>query len=475
MSVQSKIVAALLGVFVALQVPLSLIERRLNGSEGVYWQTMRHLEAGRKLYSEIFYSQLPLFIETARLGRVLPVLDLYGGRLMMLLFAPLALLCTFLIVRRLVSPAAGALAVLLLAVDPLFFNLSHQLTGEIPALALTLLGAWIILNLSTAGARRARWLTLAAGAVLGVAVQLKALMILPIVVMAGLWMLWNAKPVIRRWQEPALILSICALINLICLAWFGWFSGGGPAQLQGGMASHFAEQGGLHLGANLKSVYKAKDYSAGFLQIVAPWFALSIFLMWGTRLDELARKLLIVSLSLFALLFFYIRLNTDHLVLFSPLGAAAVAAMFTLRPRPDRMLHYIPIVYCVFVSAVITIREDSWYPQPANNGYERSKRKIEAEIPPDGFLLGNHPFLITAANRMMPPEFADFSAARAASRSLTCATIENRIQKGDIQGFVLTRKGLEDLECGDDDLKALVLRHFPKVIHEDSRTSVFVR
>lgn len=110
-------------IYIALQIPFLFANQGFNGSEGVYWQVLRQLQAGHTLHSEVYCTQFPLFIELARFGRFLPFEDLPAARIMMALFAPFAILGFYSLLREKYAPTLCGIAAGLLAIDP-FFSIS---------------------------------------------------------------------------------------------------------------------------------------------------------------------------------------------------------------------------------------------------------------------------------------------------------------------------------------------------------------
>src|SRR5436190_4063652 len=89
--------------------------RRYSGNydEGVYWQSLRALDHGHHLFTQVFSSQPPLFLLS-----VLPLFHIGGpsiaaGRVAILLFAGIGLVATFML-GKLVDRTTGVVAVALL-------------------------------------------------------------------------------------------------------------------------------------------------------------------------------------------------------------------------------------------------------------------------------------------------------------------------------------------------------------------------
>ena len=107
--------------------------------EGVYWQTLRAMSAGHPLYYQTFYSQPPFFMLS-----VYPFFALLGGTLWSARFgivvvSLLALPGAFLLGKALNGRIGAIVALLLIAVDPLYLAQSQTLQAEAPSVAFELL------------------------------------------------------------------------------------------------------------------------------------------------------------------------------------------------------------------------------------------------------------------------------------------------------------------------------------------------
>ena len=107
--------------------------------EGVYWQSLRAMSGGYHLYEQIFYSQPPLFLLS-----IYPLYKLFGStivsaRVGVAILSLLGLPGSYLMGKALGGRAGGVVAVVLLAVTPMYFVQSHVLEAEGPATALLFL------------------------------------------------------------------------------------------------------------------------------------------------------------------------------------------------------------------------------------------------------------------------------------------------------------------------------------------------
>ena len=141
--------------------------------EGAYWQSLRSLAAGHRLFSEVFSSQPPFFL----LG-LFPFYALFGqtlvaARLGVVLYSLLGLAGLYYIARATGGRAAALLALALLIVDPLYLNASYSLQAEGPAVALGAAGVALAAVASRVIGPPRRLLALASGIVIGLGIMAK--------------------------------------------------------------------------------------------------------------------------------------------------------------------------------------------------------------------------------------------------------------------------------------------------------------
>lgn len=146
-----------------------------DDDEGVYWQSLRSLDHGHRLFSDVYSSQPPAFLGMiepfyALLGR-----DLTAARIGVLTISLLGVAAGMLAVAELAGRAAALLAGVLLALDPLTLRESVTLQSDQPAVALILLALALAARSRRASPRGRVMLAGAAGAALAVGVLTKLL------------------------------------------------------------------------------------------------------------------------------------------------------------------------------------------------------------------------------------------------------------------------------------------------------------
>jgi 4-amino-4-deoxy-L-arabinose transferase-like glycosyltransferase len=162
----------------ACLIALTFALQKLHGQiveydDGVYWQSLRGMADGHSLFASVFSSQPPLFL----LG-IYPFYAIFGqslaaARLALLLFSLVGVAGAYVAGRALGRPVIGAVACLLLSLDPLYKGSAHAVQVELPSIALQIWAvAFAALAMRSTGGRRA-WLVVSAGVALGCALLTK--------------------------------------------------------------------------------------------------------------------------------------------------------------------------------------------------------------------------------------------------------------------------------------------------------------
>jgi 4-amino-4-deoxy-L-arabinose transferase-like glycosyltransferase len=166
--------AMLIAVPAAARAPL-LFATQFDYDEGVYWQSLRALAAGHRLFAEVYSSQPPGFLVL-----LTPFYDLLGRDLLaaragaaMISLAGVAAAYALGVSAggRAVGLAAGALV----ALDPLLLRESVALQAEGPAIALALVAIALAASASLDHGRRSVALAAGAGAALAAGGMVKLL------------------------------------------------------------------------------------------------------------------------------------------------------------------------------------------------------------------------------------------------------------------------------------------------------------
>jgi Dolichyl-phosphate-mannose-protein mannosyltransferase len=107
-----------------------------NYDEGVYWSSLRAMYAGNGLFTSVFSSQPPFFLLSLYPLVALLGPTLFAARLGVVVFSLIGILGIYLLARRLGGPWAGIIAAILLTGDYLYFIQSQTLDAEVPCIAL---------------------------------------------------------------------------------------------------------------------------------------------------------------------------------------------------------------------------------------------------------------------------------------------------------------------------------------------------
>ncbi|MGH7786197.1 MAG: ArnT family glycosyltransferase, partial [Candidatus Binatia bacterium] len=155
----------------------------LNPDEGINAMKALLVAHGHPLYVEVWSDQPPLFTHLLRAWFDLVGWDLVAGRGLVLLCAGLIVFTVTDMVRQAAGRLAGLAAAVILCTDAYFQAFSISLMIGVPALALALLGLWMVRRWH--GERRPAWL-LCSGACLGAALGIKliAALLVPIAFVA---------------------------------------------------------------------------------------------------------------------------------------------------------------------------------------------------------------------------------------------------------------------------------------------------
>ncbi|HEY1352590.1 MAG TPA: phospholipid carrier-dependent glycosyltransferase [Ktedonobacteraceae bacterium] len=227
----SAVLLLLLAAVVMRLFSLNAPFDRDSYDEGVYWQSLRAMQAGGVLYHTIFYAQPPAFLLTT-----FPVYRLFGGtlesaRLAIALVSLLALPGVYLLGRALAGRAGALAALLLLVINPFVLAESQIIQAEASSVAFTFLATGCALQWwrQPAGWRGCCWAALA-GAALVVSVLCKLLCISTLVpvlslALARAWQVWHRRPEAGNWLP---ILAGCGGALLAGLALLLPFAGSFP-------------------------------------------------------------------------------------------------------------------------------------------------------------------------------------------------------------------------------------------------------
>ena len=165
---------ALAACDVALMLALQTLQgRSVDYDEGVYWQSLRAMASGHPLFGSVFSSQPPLFLLSVYPFYMIFGQSLSAARLALIIFSLAGVTGTYVAGRALGHRTIGAVACLLLSLDPLYEHGAHTLQAELPSIALQVWAVACAALAMRATGRRRGSLAACAGVLLGCALLTK--------------------------------------------------------------------------------------------------------------------------------------------------------------------------------------------------------------------------------------------------------------------------------------------------------------
>lgn len=461
------LLAAVLMRLSALGAPFD----RDSYDEGVYWQSLRAMQAGGVLYRTIFYSQPPAFLLTAFPIYSLSGATLTSARLAIALLSLLAFPGTYLLGKALAGRAGGLAALLLLVVNPFFLAESQIIQAEASSVAFTLLAVGCGLQWwrHPEGWRGSCWAALA-GAALVVSIFCKLLCLATLapllcLALARAWRVWRAWPEGggRRGLWPILAGIGGALLTalLLLLPFIGSFADFWQSVVTFHQVAGAAVPGTLD--ANLIRLEPA---------LFSP---LTLVAIYGTLVALLRRDWLVVPLlawllvTLFLLATFH-PLFPHHIIALEPpliaLAVLGVAGGASYRPAfhrlsqlgftPDRVAPWIGRVAALLIvcTSLLSLGQDIQYYRATSsiavgdavlspwaglqfltargssgggNPWQSELRvasDLRSAITREQWVVTDAQFIAGLADRDTPPALVDTSTIRIDTRYVTLSEIE---------------------------------------------------
>jgi 4-amino-4-deoxy-L-arabinose transferase-like glycosyltransferase len=157
--------------FLALEL-VSLYAGNRDYDEGVYWQSLRAMGRGEPLFTSVFATEPPAFYYTL-LPFYLLGHSIEAIRLGVLVVATAGVAAAYLAGRFLAGPAAGAIALVLVATAPFYLQQAAVLQADGPGIALALLAVALALGAVRSAGRRQLLLVTLSGVTLSIAMGTK--------------------------------------------------------------------------------------------------------------------------------------------------------------------------------------------------------------------------------------------------------------------------------------------------------------
>lgn len=437
-----------LAVFAASRLALVGIASEREYDEGVYLLSARAVAGGEALFTQVFSSQPPAFLESLALVLRATGDSLAHAQLFSLAWALLAMSATAAVARRLAGPVAAPLAAAALAVSVTFTNLAHMVQAEVPSLALAMASMAMALDSRARNWNRIRLVV--SGLLFGAALLFK-FFAAPLALPIGLLLLVKSddEDATRQWQDgstqpwqadlrrgvPRAVvwsLSAAALLLLPLLFYDA------TALYTQTISFHVAKFAAYRATPNA-NLWRAWHVIAEDPVVSLAAAAGLVLLTFGNRLA--AAWLGVWGGAMLVVIRKQTPLFWRHLLLVSPPLAILAACAFALPLlRAGRFLRAVVVVGAIVTMAlpvavhpdgvrglVPTIPDPSWVPWPVPKSLTKESARalqqtaewIAANTGAGELVGGDDPLAIYLAGRRAPGQLCDTSMARIVARSLT--------------------------------------------------------
>lgn len=454
-------------------IALALALQTLQGpsgdyDEGVYWQSLRAMANGHPLFSSVFSSQPPLFLLSIYPFYIIFGQSLGAARIALIAFSLAAIAGTYVAGRAMGHPAIGAVACLLLALDPLYEHGAHTLQAELPSVALQIWAVACAALAMRASGRRRTWLVVGSGVLLGGALLIKLFAIVALVPIV----LYLSVPLVRRWIDKRGNLrwptrpELGGGLRQIAPT-FGWLAAGlfGAIVVMllpfiGQLGAAYDQVVRFHLAAAQADSRTLRDNLN--LIVLTLWDARLIFLAVPAIVVVVWRRIWVsASLILWALADFVTLLRQQpllahHIVLLSPaialITGCGVYAMWQAFTEPSRQRLAQTVTLVLLVVMCVAGLTLNWNQNLTANAPLPARTlsmalALQSVSAPNEVVLSDDQYVAALANRDVPPELVDTSAVRITSGYLTASQLEDYISRNRIH-VILFASGRFDLLPG---------------------------
>ncbi|MGZ3625354.1 MAG: ArnT family glycosyltransferase [Ktedonobacteraceae bacterium] len=412
--------------------------------EGVYWQTLRSMNAGNILYKQIFYSQPPFFMLSTFPGYILFGSSLWSARFAIALVSLIGLSGAFLLGKTLSGRLGALAAMLLLVVNPLYLAQSQTIEAEVSSTALSLLAIGLAyLWWEHPEGRRGIFYAALTGIAISLSILCKLLSVsvfVPVALLmaARLWQIWNKQPGTRS----SGLLPIVAGITT-CLATFVVFllpfSGSYQAMIQSVITFH-STAARVYSHSQQANFSTIQNVLSSLLTLTALFGAVAALL----RRDWRVVPLIAWFFATLYLLWHQVPLFPHHLIaLTPPLIALAVMGIgkqsqqgnetsSNVRPKGTPYLTWISIAL-ILITAAFNVEQVRVYYRTAVATSEAGSTQLESKVAtelrlattPNQLVVTDAQFIAGLADRTTPPALVDTSAVRITSHYLTLSQLES--------------------------------------------------
>lgn len=413
--------------------------------EGVYWQSLRAMLDGSKLYSSIFYSQPPLFLLSTYPGFALFGGSLWSARFGIVLVSLLGFAGAYLLGRVLAGRLGALAALLLLLVDPLYLAQSQTIQAEASSVAFTLLAiAFAFLWWKQPDGWRGMCWAALTGLTFTLSVLCKLLCIstlvpIALLMLARIWQIVRAKPGTGRQSWLPLLVGIAtALLTLLVVVLP--FAGSFQNFWAGVVTFHQAAAQAAAMPASL-NLHKLITALLSVTTLAAVYGSLAALL----RRDWRVLPVLAWLLATLIVLYLQQPLFAHHLIALEPplitlalLGLARSTAykeaLTRLTGRGNRAAQVISgtaILLLLVASGVSFWQDIDHFQQTDANSASpvvqqdlRAANDLRQAIAPNQWVITDGQFIAALAGRDTPPALVDTSNVRIATGYVTLAQLE---------------------------------------------------
>jgi 4-amino-4-deoxy-L-arabinose transferase-like glycosyltransferase len=409
-------IALILVVTVLTRLP-HLDTGPLDYDEGVYWLSLRSMRNGNALFSSVFSSQPPAFLQLAEPPWAWLGGSIVAGRTVMLVWSLVTIVAGGVAAWRLAGRVAAVATALLLAVTPQMVHQSGVLQAEAPAMALmavSLAGAAVAV---TAAGQRARAVAaFVCGAALAAGLLTKLLDVAALPALAVLIASTGGR---RRTAGLALAGAAAAAAAVLLPLINAW----------GAMWDQVI---GVHVSAQTTYPRFNIDVFIGFARTAAPLIAIALVgavLGWRHSRRAVVVGLVWVLGAVVAMvatrpLFPHHAVTlVPGLALLGGLGVARVVGSLQGRPAGRRRL-VSGLVLGATGAAAAGIMLGIGLHGLMTPAHPRAVAELQRLVPSSSLVLGDDQWDQAAAGRDAPPPFVDTSGVRLNGAGVTATALE---------------------------------------------------
>lgn len=418
--------------------------------EGVYWQSLLALSDGHSLYSQVFYSQPPLF-----LWSLFPLFEFFGGtiwaaRLSIAIISLMGLVGAFLLGNALSGRSGAIAALLLLLVNPLYLAQSQTLQAEAPSIALAFLAVGLTyLWWEKADDAGNCWLAVLAAIAMMCSISSK-LLGLSALIPIGLLILARIYRVVRRPPGTRIRSAYSLFAGMVAFILTGALMliplSGTWAQFWAGVVTMHTASGILFQSTQQVNLSMMQSIFVSITAIVA---------LYGTSAAVLRRDWRVFPLiawffSTVFMLYNIVPLFHHHLVaLIPPLIGLAVSgiapidwqkSMQSLHLNTRTMICYFLIGAAVVINSGQVLR---YYHhgrvRVANDSDVKQLviKDLQDHVNPDQLVITDAQFLAGVAGRRTPASLVDTSFVRIKTEHLTSEQLISQASRTEVRAILL--------------------------------------